>query len=287
MNNNKSPALTAAELREFEHWAGNKFIFRAESFLWAAACEGEVKFARHLLSQGVGHDALFRAIKKGNALAAQTLIDAGIDLDRRNKRGETALMVAATSGKREIAEKLIDAGADVNIRKQNGATALILSAAYNDQHNIVTRLLDAGANPDFLCHDKDARGWAYARSAVNSIHVLDEFERRAKEPLCLPPPEKKSGEDAEKPAAAAASSWRVIRENDADMVIHNIEEGQSGLSITRIFDFHAGILLTRVTSPGTEPSIIKEEFSAAGQELITQAKEKRAAAGVTTNLKLT
>lgn len=60
--------------------------------------------------------------------------------------GNTPLMLAATFGKRDAASLLIQAGADLEIRNKSGGTALH-QACFFAQPDIVELLLDAGADP--------------------------------------------------------------------------------------------------------------------------------------------
>jgi ankyrin repeat protein len=63
--------------------------------------------------------------------------------------GNTPLMLAATFGNRDAASLLIQAGADLEIRNKSGGTALH-QACFFAQPQIVELLLDAGADPTKL-----------------------------------------------------------------------------------------------------------------------------------------
>ncbi|MEP3280006.1 MAG: ankyrin repeat domain-containing protein [Stappiaceae bacterium] len=64
------------------------------------------------------------------------LSDAGVDINRRDNRGRTALMIAATRGHTEMIEFLLKSGADRALTDKKGLTALELS-----QSEAVSKLL--------------------------------------------------------------------------------------------------------------------------------------------------
>ena len=83
----------------------------------------------------------------GNIDFILSLIDAGVDVNTRDKNDKTAMMIAAESGKVELLEKLKQQGADVNIQTYYGDTALIC-ATRKMCHRCIEKLLKFGANID-------------------------------------------------------------------------------------------------------------------------------------------
>jgi TonB family protein len=79
------------------------------------------------------------------------IIQAGVNINARSKRGETALMASAVTGM--AGEDLLKAGAEVNTANDEGMTALMLLAQRGDPDEIGT-LLKAGADARM----KDAEG---------------------------------------------------------------------------------------------------------------------------------
>ncbi len=61
-------------------------------------------------------------------------------------------MTAATFGRVEVAKALIDAGADLNLKDKNGSTALLI-ASFFAHPDIVEALLEAGAGPNISNND--------------------------------------------------------------------------------------------------------------------------------------
>ena len=82
------------------------------------------------------------ATQKGSIPVIKRLINAGVDVNAKSKKGSTALMFAPNS---EIVKILIKAGADVNIENNNGNTAL-MGASHKGNTEIVEILIRAGAN---------------------------------------------------------------------------------------------------------------------------------------------
>ena len=88
-----------------------------------------------------------RAIQRGDVQAVGELLRSGIDVDARDRYGQTALMLAAHRGYGEIAALLVEAGADLNVAAKYNLTALMLAIVAG--HAAVARvLIEAGADLD-------------------------------------------------------------------------------------------------------------------------------------------
>ena len=83
----------------------------------------------------------------------EALINAGADVNTRNSFGETPLMFASRSNPEAI-RILINAGADVNARNDSGKTSLMLAAQFSSDPEVITTLLEFGADPNMV----DANG---------------------------------------------------------------------------------------------------------------------------------
>jgi uncharacterized protein len=70
-----------------------------------------------------GRTPLMMAAFGNHTEVVKLLIEAGADMEAKNRDGDTALIWALYSGKAEASQLLIDAGADVNVRNQMGKTA--------------------------------------------------------------------------------------------------------------------------------------------------------------------
>jgi hypothetical protein len=101
--------------------------------LHEAVSRGDVQSVRRQIEAGVdlnvrepsgGSSPLITAATFGQTEAAETLIEAGADLDLQNNEGSTALITAAFFARTEIVEALLAAGADKSIRNSAGSTAL-------------------------------------------------------------------------------------------------------------------------------------------------------------------
>jgi Ankyrin repeats (3 copies) len=88
---------------------------------------------------------LFEMIARNHAYGAQILMEHGVDVKARNRRGETPFYLAATSGREKIVQMLLDAGADVNVQGGSYGNALQAASA-SGREKIVQMLLDAGAD---------------------------------------------------------------------------------------------------------------------------------------------
>lgn len=94
---------------------------------------------------------LHDAIHKNDLLAVKSLIDFGIDIDKKDKYGRTPLHIATFLGIKKIVELLLSNGAQVNIKDNNGCTPL---NRVNYDHfsnvnvDILKLLLEHGSDPN-------------------------------------------------------------------------------------------------------------------------------------------
>lgn len=91
--------------------------------------------------------SLLKAASIGDAFIVRALMDAGADVDTRDRNAQTPLMAAASKSHMEVLEALLAAGADVNAQRVDGQTALI-SAAFDGRAEVVHVLLSHDADPN-------------------------------------------------------------------------------------------------------------------------------------------
>jgi len=152
----------SALYERFVHAASRGWIKTVRKMLW----EGMV----HV--DGFGWDcksALYEACKAGHLPVVQALIRAGADVNFLSWPDEnTALHGACTSGKRvEVVEALLNAGANVDTRNKYGVTALILILDAEATHvrnrvDIARLLLIAKCDVNL----QDADGWTALHHAT-------------------------------------------------------------------------------------------------------------------------
>lgn len=125
---------------------------------WQAATgQGDVEQVRHLLEAGAevnardryGQTALMNAARTGQVELVRLLVERGAALNTTAKYNLTALMLAIINGHTEVAHILIQAGADGSIRG-TGAPGFYHKTAYmlaeeREQHEVVGWLKSAGA----------------------------------------------------------------------------------------------------------------------------------------------
>jgi uncharacterized protein len=103
-------------------------------------------------------ELMVKAAAKGDAAQVRNLLDKGASANSRHVlTGWSALTAASYHGKLEIVQILIQAGADVNARDKTGGTPLMKAATVPDAENIsellkrkaeiIRELLKAGADP--------------------------------------------------------------------------------------------------------------------------------------------
>jgi len=93
-----------------------------------------------------GESALTKACIKGKSDIVSDLIDAGIDIHRKDNNGQTALDVASGYGYLKIVTQLLDAGADVHARHGPKQVTPLHTACGGGELLVVERLLAAGSD---------------------------------------------------------------------------------------------------------------------------------------------
>ncbi len=91
-----------------------------------------------------GNTPLHSAIKRGNSILSEMMINLGADINLRDVDGNTALMLAIMHHKDSLADYLIEAGASLNTQNNSGSTVLIY--AIIDYNFKLDEMITAGAN---------------------------------------------------------------------------------------------------------------------------------------------
>lgn len=91
---------------------------------------------------------LMAAAREGNMEMAKFLIEVeGVEVDRLDAEGNTALIAAAGACHRKISRYLLDKGAEVNVKNNRyGSTPLTIAAGKCDDTQVIRVLLDHGAD---------------------------------------------------------------------------------------------------------------------------------------------
>jgi ankyrin repeat protein len=85
------------------------------------------------------------AVRRGDVPAVRDLLERGVDVDARDRFGQTGLMLAAHAGHRRVVETLVAHRADLNVTAKFGLSALMLAVVAG--HADVARVLsNAGAD---------------------------------------------------------------------------------------------------------------------------------------------
>ena len=112
---------------------------------------------------------LIMAVHRYDVNAVDRLLQSGADPDGTDREGYTPLMYASWDGSVAIAYMLIQAGADVNKKSRYGDTALLMLTAdlYYGEPALVKMLLDKGANTN----EVDRKGLTPLMYAAMNGHV--------------------------------------------------------------------------------------------------------------------
>jgi ankyrin repeat protein len=97
------------------------------------------------------------AIERSDVDGMRRLLDAGADVNARDRHNQTGLMIAAQHGRPAVVRLLIDRGADLNAAAKYTLSAIML-AVINGHVDIVRML--AGAGADLALQGSGAPGFA-------------------------------------------------------------------------------------------------------------------------------
>ncbi len=131
------------------------------------------------------HKNLFDAIRTNNTASVTTLLKKELDINIKDKSGQTPLMIAVSSRLPAMVTLLLKHGADINKKNDLGKTPLMI-AVENQSKKIVEALLEYEPNIEEV--DKNGEKVLSYGTSRDIKTLLKDYRRR------------------EKPAAAAASS---------------------------------------------------------------------------------
>lgn len=120
-----------------------------------------------------GETALSFAARGGHLEVGKMLVAAGAAVNGADAEGLTPLMVASMTGHADFVKMLLSKGAKPNAKNAAGQTALVLASRYGDYPEVLTALIQGGANPK--AKDTDGRLAASvvgARGYANCLSVL-------------------------------------------------------------------------------------------------------------------
>jgi ankyrin repeat protein len=165
-----------------------------------------------------GYSALMRAAMHGEDQMCKVLLDAGADVNWKDKDGWTPLRAAVNHNRQATAKFLISRKADVNMADAFGDTPL-MKAADEGNAGIVELLLDSGADPRAVNGTRQSAARAAeqaslqrpAKAYTRIIETLLAAERAAE-----------NVEQARRDAAAA-----MARDNAEREVLREINQGLS------------------------------------------------------------
>lgn len=90
---------------------------------------------------------MFASANNPNPKVLLTLVQAGANVNEKDRRGETPLILAMENeASLEIISALVEAGADVNEKNSWGETPLILAAKKDNAPKVIAFLIEAGAD---------------------------------------------------------------------------------------------------------------------------------------------
>ena len=137
----------------------------------------------HITGLTLGHSALHLRFKlsgrcyldEDTVNTMDILVNAGIDVDVRDNRGQTALLTAVFSGYISHARRLLELGANPNAIDKSSRESAIHYAVHYDRHEMIPLLLKYGANYTTLSADgKNIAHMAASSAGTKTVSVLAE-----------------------------------------------------------------------------------------------------------------
>ncbi|MXW18369.1 MAG: hypothetical protein F4123_08540 [Gemmatimonadetes bacterium] len=147
-------AVPASAQEECDDWNTSDFFYRATAETVAACLEAgadlDARHDRDRDSPDDGNTPLHFASRYAWEPAVfVVLLEAGADVEARNRWGRTPLHGAAGSNRSQFVAELARAGADLNARDSAGNTPLH-ATRYNEHVSVVYLLLELGADPTLV-----------------------------------------------------------------------------------------------------------------------------------------
>jgi RNA polymerase sigma factor (sigma-70 family) len=136
----------------------------------------------------LGWTALHWAAAIGDQAMLRFLLEAGGDVNARNKTGLTPLHVAALMRRTESTQQLLEAGADVEARTASGLTPLTL-AVMRDAVELAAVLLGHGAQAHAADgHGRTPRDWAVLHGQAPTLALFDVQDAALQRAVSAPRP---------------------------------------------------------------------------------------------------
>ena len=153
------------------HWAANEGYNDIIRIILDAGAKAGIKTAALINRRDKkGFTALMHAAGQGHVHTLEMLVRHGADINQANDFGHTALITAASEGKVECVQALISFGARLDQAQNDGKTALF-SAASMGSTSIITMLINAaaaaGIQADAFVNHTDNEGDTALKSAVS------------------------------------------------------------------------------------------------------------------------
>jgi ankyrin repeat protein len=144
-----------------------------EDDLYKAVDKGDIAKVKELINKGANvnyitesnnHSLLRWAVDKDNVEMAKLLIANGAEIN--NGYGEPLLIRAVIGGRISMLKFLLEKGVDINVKDKHGQTALMHAAHMGARYNVVKYLLEQGADVSI----KSKNGYTALDNAIKAVN---------------------------------------------------------------------------------------------------------------------
>ena len=105
--------------------------------------------------------SIHEAALNGQSGQVAALLEAGTDVNLKDREGRTPLMYASYNGHAEVMKSLVEKGADINLQDIYGRSALMMASS-GPYPAAVKYLLEHGANPNLTDREEKFTALMYA-----------------------------------------------------------------------------------------------------------------------------
>jgi thioredoxin-related protein len=164
-----------SNIGKFRVWIFVALLGTVVSWSTAVGSNSKQKSNAHGNKRVLGDTPLIVASRAGDRQRISVLIKSGVDLNKRNAGGVTALMLVAAAGRTDLANLLLKAGARADIKDYQGRSAAD-RASQNGFKQLAVLLKERASKTKTKAGQSDGYGYDFADDAYVDVKYPDWFK---------------------------------------------------------------------------------------------------------------